>query len=148
MRSITAIAAILLGCIAAASTASAQDRAARAKIPFGFYVSDRWVPAGTYTLTSESGSPNIITIRNADSTVSLLSAGHSKDQPSRPNALVFKKYGDQYFLHEISCSACGMNVEFSGSRRERLAPVREAMMVPATNVYLALTQDMRRSHLH
>ena len=39
--------------------------------------------------------------------------------------LVFTKYGDQYFLHEILCSACGMNVALPSSKHEKLARARQ-----------------------
>jgi hypothetical protein len=138
MKPITAIASILFASLAAAGIASAQDHAAKANIPFGFYVADKWVPGGTYMLTSDSRSPNIVAIRNAEGKVALLSIGHTEDKQSRPSTLAFKKYGDQYFLHEISCSPCRMNVGFPDSKREKLAQTREASVAPATDVYLAL----------
>ena len=139
MKKITAIAAILLASLAAAGSASAQDHAAKANIPFGFYVENKWVPAGTYTLTSDTRSPDVIVIRNANSTVSLLSVGHQQDKAPGSNVLVFTRYGDKYFLHEILCSRCGMNEAFSDSKREKLARAQEAASIePPSTVYLAL----------
>lgn len=138
MKRITTIALCLLASLVAAGTASAQDHAAKATIPFGFNVGNTWLPAGTYTMTSDSQSPNVISIRNADNKISLLSVGQAADRRPDSRSLVFKKYGDQYFLHEIRCSACRMNVAFSGSKRERLAQKREASAAPPTDIYLAL----------
>lgn len=140
MKRITviAIAVCLLASLAAAGSASAQDHAARANVPFGFNVGNTWLPAGTYTLTSDSLSPNVIAIRSGDRKIALLSVARPSGQRSDTSKLVFKKYGDQYFLHEIACTNCGMNVEFSGSKREREAQTREASLPSATDVYLAL----------
>jgi hypothetical protein len=134
------LAVCLLAGFAAAGTAAAQDHAARATVPFNFNVGDRWVPAGTYLMTSDMRDPNLILIRSEDGRIALLSVTHS-DDGRRLNAgrLVFTKYGDQYFLHEILCSLCRMNVAFPGSKHEKLERIRfEAGLLSPTDVYLAL----------
>jgi hypothetical protein len=139
MKRIIAIAACLLASLAAAGTASAQDHAAKANIPFGFYVGNTWLPAGTYTLTSDAGNPAEIFIHNGDGKVSMLTLGHADDnQPAGTHKLVFKKYGDQYFLHEVLCSSCRMNIAFSESKREKKAEKLEATNEAPKDVYLAL----------
>jgi len=138
MKKFTAIAAILLASLSTAATASAQDHAAKANIPFGFYVANKWVPAGVYTLTSDNRSPDVITFRNANSSVALMSLGHKVDREPGRSSLRFKKIGDQYFLHEILCSACRMNVGFTPSKREKEAGKNEARTAPPSDIYLAL----------
>jgi len=138
MKKITAIATILLASLATAGSASAQDHAAKAKIPFGFYVENKWVPAGTYTLASDSISPDIVVIRNGDSTVSMLSIGRPEDPHSGTNALVFAKIGDKYFLHEIRCASSHMNLAFPDTKREKEARAQEASVNAPSTVYLAL----------
>ena len=137
---VIAVTVCLLASFAAASTASAQDHVARATVPFGFNVGDRWVPAGTYVITSNEESPNIISLRSKDNKITLMSLTRPDDERSNGGKLVFTKYGDQYFLHEILCSACGMNVAFLGSKHERIA--REHLQADgfsnASEVYLAL----------
>jgi len=138
MKRITTIALCLLASLVAAGSASAQDNAARAAVPFGFYAGNTWLPAGTYTLSSESNSPDVIFIRSADNKVALMDVGHPADPQSGAHTLVFKKYGDKYFLHEIRCTACRMNIAFSDSKREKAAKIQEASVAPPSNVYLAL----------
>jgi hypothetical protein len=138
MKKMTAIAAILLASLAAVGTASAQDHATKASVPFGFYVGNSWVPAGSYTLTASSLSPNAIAIRNNKTSVSMINLGHQTEKQAGPNVLVFKKYGDQYFLHEIRCASGNMNVGFSTSKREKQAQTNEASLAPATDIYLAM----------
>ena len=136
MKKITTIAAILLASLAAAGSASAQDHSAKANIPFGFYVDSKWVPAGTYTMTSDSKSPEVIAIRNENSSVALLNVGHAVDRQTGKNTLVFRKYGEKYFLGEILCA--NMNVGFSPSKRENAVQTQEASMGAPTQIYLAL----------
>ena len=138
MKKLTAIAAILLASLAAVGTASAQDHAAKATIPFGFYADNTWVPAGTYLLTSSVLSPNVVSIRNATTSVSLLDMGHQTDKQAGKNVLVFKKYGEQYFLHEIRCASSNMSVGFDPSKREKQARTSEAQLGQPTDIYLAM----------
>jgi hypothetical protein len=134
-----AIAVCLLAGFAIAGTASAQDHAARATVPFNFNVGDKWVPAGTYIITSDTTYPEEIFIRSEDRKVVLLSLAHSDDRRSGAGKLVFTKYGDQYFLHEVLCSVCGMNIAFPGSKHEKLVRTRwEAGLLSPSDVYLAL----------
>ena len=57
MKRITSIALCVLASLAAAGSASAQDHAVKATVPFGFYVGNKWLPSGTYELTSDSEAP-------------------------------------------------------------------------------------------
>jgi hypothetical protein len=133
------IAVFLLASLAATGTAAAQDHAARATVPFNFNVGDKYVPAGTYLITSNMSNPEIIFIRSEDGKIALLSEAHSDGRRSNAGKLVFTKYGDQYFLHEILCSVCGMNDEFPGSKHEKLVRTRfEAGLLTPADVYLAL----------
>ncbi len=138
MKQFTAIAAILLASLATAGSASAQDHAAKASVPFGFYVDNTWVPAGSYILTSSSLSPNVVAIRNQKTSISLLNLGHQTDKQAGSNVLVFKKYGDQYFLHEIRCASGNMHVGFDASKREKQARTNEATLGQPTDIYLAM----------
>jgi hypothetical protein len=42
--------------------------------------------------------------------------------------VVFTKYGNQYFLHEVLCGALSMNVEIPKSRLEKRARIQEAQL--------------------
>lgn len=138
MKQITAIAVCLLASLAAAGTASAQDHAAKATVPFGFNVGSTYLPAGDYTMTSDAGNRGAIAILNADKKVVLLSLVRDADPAPGAHTLVFKKIGGQYFLHEIECSSCRMNVDFNTSKKEKQAQTREASAGTATDIYLAL----------
>ena len=142
MKSITvvAFAVCLLASFAVVGTVSAQDHAARATVPFGFNAGDKWVPAGTYTITSTSETQsNVISIRDKDGSIALWSLVQPDSRRLNADKLVFTKYGDQYFLHEILCSSCGMNVVLPGSKHERIVRKRlEAGLSNSSDVYLAL----------
>ena len=139
MKRITSVALCVLASLAAVGGASAQDHAAKASIPFGFYVGNKWLPSGTYEMTSDSRDPNVINIRNADGSLQILSLAESDDHRSKTGTMVFRKYGDQYFLHEILSSSGHMNVSFPNSKREKSAQEHKQATISApSNVYLAL----------
>ena len=137
-----AVAMFLLASLAGAGKVAAQDRSARATVPFDFNVGNRWVPAGTYTLSSDMTNPKLVFIRSQDGKTSLLSITQAEDSKSDTNKLVFVKYGDQYFLHEIQCPGCGMTVAFPNSKHERIARTRlEAGLASPSELYLALSTN-------
>ena len=138
MKQIVVVALCLVCIFGVLGSASAQDHGARATVPFGFYVANTWVPAGTYTLSSDSLSPNVIVIRAKDRKFAMFSLTQPDGEHSTSDVLRFAKIGDQYFLHEILCSTCRMNVQFPGSKREKQARIREASIVKAPDVVVAL----------
>ena len=140
MKRITAIAVCFLASLAAAGTASAQDHQTKAKIPFDFYVGNTWLPAGTYTMSSDAGKSDIVKINSADNRNYVVSLGLASETRAGSGELVFHKIGDQYFLHEILCSTGHMNVQLPTSRWEERAETREASVAPVSNVTLALLQ--------
>jgi hypothetical protein len=136
--SVSAIAVCLLASFAV-GTASAQDHAAKATIPFNFNVGDKWVPAGTYLMTSNISNPYVVSVHSEDGKITVLSVTQNDGRRLKADKLIFTKYGDQYFLHEILCSLCGINVAFPGSKHEKIVRTRfEAGLSSPTDVYLAL----------
>ena len=75
MKSVTAVAAILLASLVVKGSASAQDHAANANFPFAFYVENSWVPAGNVHHAFRLEPPEVVAIRNGNNTVSLLDLG-------------------------------------------------------------------------
>jgi len=138
MKQITSIAAILLASLAAVGSASAQNHLTIANVPFGFYVDSKWVPSGTYIMSADLKNPEIITIRNENGSVALMNVGSNVDRQPGKNVVVFRKYGDKYFLGEILSTKGAVHVGFSPSKREKAARTEEASTSAPTQIYLAL----------
>ena len=109
-----------------AGLGGAQAQTATAKIPFDFVASGRTLPAGTYTLHRA--------LPNNDQTLAIFDGrGHgvvagasNLDWQQTGDKLVFRKYGEQYFLADIY-SASGrlhFNPSRSESKLERSAEVQ------------------------
>ena len=127
MKRITAIALFALATLVAGS-AMAQEHAVKANVPFDFTVGNAHVPAGTYTISSTS-TPAMVELRNASGKVHIFGAAYASGKQPSSNKLVFDKYGDRYFLHEIRCSTADtMNVDLPVSKSEKWAQKQEASL--------------------
>jgi hypothetical protein len=136
MKRITSIALFALVSFVTIGSISAQERAVKATVPFDFTVGGKLVPAGTYTISSDS--PNRILIRNGDRHVAIFSTAYADGKQSETGKLVFNKYGNQYFLSEVLCSSVDMSLEIPTSKAEKRARVQEASIHNDSQVYVAL----------
>jgi hypothetical protein len=134
MKRIIAIALFAASSLAAAGNLSAQDHMVKANIPFDFTVSGKVLPAGTYTISSLS--PSAIQVRNANGHVAELSIVRDDDKRSTTPVLVFNRYGNQYFLHEI-LAANALNVAVPRSKREQRR-LQEATLRESNQTLVAL----------
>jgi hypothetical protein len=136
MKKSIAIAVCVLASLAAV-TASAQDHATRATIPFAFYVGNTWLPAGQYIVTSDAGS-SIVTVRNLNKSISAMRMAGSAEQPASDNEMVFDRCGDKLFLRDVLSASGGLRVELPVSKAEKYAEEHQASAGTPTTVYLAL----------
>ena len=139
IMSITSIALFALVSLVTVGSISAQDRAVKATVPFDFTVGNTLLPAGSYTIAAED--TGVIKIRNTDGRIVLLSTTTPDGKEAKTGELVFNKYGDQYFLHEILCTSADMNMAVPASKQENRARVQEASLSHnGQQVYLALNR--------
>ncbi|MFN2482828.1 MAG: hypothetical protein ABR554_15335 [Pyrinomonadaceae bacterium] len=120
-RVIGVVAALALSC--AVREARAQSPVSlRADIPFDFYLGDKKLPAGTYTLTRLLDDSNrVLVLRDSEAkkatigTTERVEGGKAKRRP----ALVFHRYGDQYILKQVWAAGEREVYEFGRGGRER-----------------------------
>jgi hypothetical protein len=134
MKRIFAIALFAASSLAAAGNLSAQEHMVKANIPFDFTVNNNVLPAGTYTISSLS--PSAVQVRNVNGHVAELSLVQNDDKRSTTPVLVFQRYGNQYFLHEI-LAANAMNVAVPRSKREQRR-LQEAKLQESNQTLIAL----------
>ena len=74
-----------------------------AQVPFEFMVANKIVPAGEYVVQAFTMDGNTLVIRNTEAKVGLVSTSSQTEgkQDASHYALVFKHYGDRYFLSGI-----------------------------------------------
>ena len=134
MKRIIAIALFAASSLAAAGNLSAQDHMVKANIPFDFTVNNNVLPAGTYTISSLS--PSAVQVRNVNGHVAEMSLVQNDDKRSKTPVLVFQRYGNQYFLHEI-LAANALNVAVAPSKREQRR-LQEAKLQESNQTLIAL----------
>jgi hypothetical protein len=111
--------------IAASVSANAQSLNYRltANIPFDFSVGGQKLPAGKYWINraQPSNGDLVIQIRSMDghSNATRLTIPKSGFDPVQTSALVFNRYGDEYFLSEIWVAGGVTGRELTKSRAER-----------------------------
>jgi hypothetical protein len=93
---------------------------AKANVPFAFNIGAKQLPAGTYEIRVLSQSPNLIMIRNPETTAAALSIARSEGPRDTESKLVFDRIGTQYFLTEVwkGSGTAGMIVPTSKHEQE------------------------------
>jgi hypothetical protein len=102
-----------------------------AQVPFEFMVANKTVPAGEYVVQAFTMDGNTLVIRNAEAKVGLVSTSSQTEgkQEASHYALVFRHYGDRYFLSGIKLEGSKITYRLPESKVE--AELR-AQKAPAT----------------
>ncbi|HXJ96279.1 MAG TPA: hypothetical protein VMT20_25870 [Terriglobia bacterium] len=102
-KTFSLLAALVLTFVGGAASAFAQGSIVKAHVPFAFTVSTSTLSAGDYTFTRLS--QNTWTIRNDDTkqAIAMAATANGTNQDANPATLMFKEYGDSYFLSEVRC---------------------------------------------
>ena len=110
--------------VGAVATASAQlpGTGMSAQIPFAFIVGDQTLPAGMYELRRIGDDPYLLYIQNVDDrreVAIFFTTRVDEVNLIRQSALVFHRYGDVYFLAQITSRYEGIARELQRSEQER-----------------------------
>ena len=92
-------------------------------IPFDFYVSGKTLPAGQYRVgRSTQSSAEGLVLRGTDrrAGVFALTRGIQTVEIQQQTKLIFRRYGDRYFLGEVWISGRSTARELPSSPKERL----------------------------
>jgi hypothetical protein len=132
MKSITAI-AFLAATLISMNSVCAHGQAAEFNVPFDFTVSHQVLPAGTYRVSY--ATRNDILIRSEDGRFNAISLTFSTDgQSTGGGQVVFTRYGNRYFLHQVLFSNADMNAELPISRLEQRVRLQRAQLPKSETV--------------
>ena len=140
MKSLLAIAILVATVCMTNPNASAQEHGVQATVPFSFNFGSSHLAAGTYILNRTTES-HILSIRNVESGTGVLALTMPiESADNNRSSLVFHKYGNQYFLSEVRCASCSMNVHMPQTKEEKRArvQVQEAGLFPSDPILIAL----------
>jgi len=91
-----------------------------AQVPFEFMVANKTVPAGEYFVEAFTMDGNTLVIRNTEAKVAVVSRSSQSEgkQDASNYALVFKHYGDRYFLSGIKLEGSKITYRLPESKVE------------------------------
>jgi hypothetical protein len=121
--------------------ASAQNYQVKVNVPFSFTVGTSTMPAGSYTIKSDSSSRNLVYLTNwGENTKSMALGITEQGNPNETGKLVFHRVSDQYFLSDIRCAGASMNIHFPVTKEEKRAraQIQTAGLRANDNVLIAL----------
>jgi hypothetical protein len=138
--------ALSLGSIASTPFASAQGlntTAAEVNIPFAFQTTTHTLPAGKYRIVQESR--NVIWLQGSSTGAFAVTYDAVASKAPTHGSVVFNKYGDKYYLHEIWTAGNTVGLECPKSRAEKESKSQLAKNAEApSSVELALNYVPKR----
>ena len=116
---ILAVAMIALSGAAVAQTLASNARLVT-QVPFEFVVDNHIVQPGEWTVQSATMGGEMLAIHNSDAKLNFYSTFSRDDirEPASSYALVFKQYGDQYFLTGIELAGSKVMYRLPESKAE------------------------------
>ena len=125
---------LVVALVATIGFAQSRDRA---DVPFAFSVGDKVLAQGSYTLSEVSD--HVIQIRNnATNACVTIVAQRKESKKAQAARLVFREYGDSYFLAEAWTGAGGDGIEFPARNQEKETRTASARTGGVTDVVIAL----------
>ena len=121
-----------------ASHAQATGAFARVNVPFAFETAGAHYPAGVYTIAM--ATPSILMIRGAsNSGLAMVKAVEDNGQPAKRGVAVFHRYGNRYFINEISVTGESRHLHLQPSKAEKQMEIAASKPAPE-NLEVALIE--------
>ena len=137
-RSTLPIAVLALLSCCPPSRAQAEGQSIRVNVPFEFEVGSTHMRAGLYNLNMLTG--HLLNVRSTSTSVLSLAFWAQGKRPTQTPKIVFRKYGDRYFLRELWPTVGTNHFECTESQAEKQLKISElaANNAKAPDVALAL----------
>lgn len=115
------VAAISFLFVLSAVSAFAQSPVFKANIPFDFQVNGKTLAAGQYVITEPTSPHGTITIRGGQklSTAVAIYQNVEAKKPANATQLVFRRYGNEYFLAQMQVNRQTGAMELPVTKAER-----------------------------
>lgn len=122
MNRIATLALFLAAVVTMAGSVAAKASVTGVNVPFNFAVNGTFLPAGHYTLGSDSAHPEILIVRDEKNNVRAMDVGmNGTGETGKPAKLVFHKVAGQYFLREVHLASNSAGLLLSQSKMEKKA---------------------------
>ena len=120
------------------------------RTPFSFYVGDRGMPAGSYTVSKLEPFGNVLRIQDADASHSvfvLYNSTHSIG-PVAQGEVTFNRYGDAYYISRLTVTGEDAGMEILRSKaEERTALAEQGKLSTASVALLPVVPGFTRADL-
>jgi hypothetical protein len=139
-RAIYLVAALAIGLSTTATQAQYQEERVQFNAPFAFEYGSQHLPAGRYTVSRES--PAITLLRGKSVNVMAMTQTTSDLEPAGRGKIVFRKYGQRYFLSQVWIPGKSSHLTFDQKKAMRKLEVAARGAEPTT-VEVALLEKPR-----
>ena len=95
------IGVLAIGAFASASPAVAQEPAVQVTVPFAFQNGSQLLPAGTYRIDLNSQHVMILRGTAPDAAGVAMTLPEQRSKEIAKGKVVFQRYGDHYYIHEV-----------------------------------------------
>ena len=103
-----------------ATTANGQDNPrVKANVPFEFIVGDKTLPAGEYVIRAASIGSDALAIQGTESNHKAFRLANTTRRADKSAALVFRRYGESFFLSQIWLGGDRQGRQLLKSRQQR-----------------------------
>jgi hypothetical protein len=116
---------------------------AKVNVPFAFETGSKHYTAGVYTIRMDSA--HTLQIRGISDSGLAMTSVEDNGQPEQKGVAVFHKYGDQYFLSQISVAGSSRRINLPRSRQESKLQIAQSKTA-AQNVQVAVLQGSLAAH--
>lgn len=109
---------------------------AKVNVPFSFESGSRHYAAGVYTIRMEN--QHTLLIKGVSESGVAMTSVEDNGQPAQKGVAVFQRYGNQYFLSEISVAGKSRRIHLRPAKPETQSQVGQDTTAP-TSVEIALS---------
>jgi hypothetical protein len=134
--------ALAIGVVSSSPAFAQGSSGVKADIPFAFQVGSTVLPAGTYIITRQSEDIMLLRGSGSHSTALAMVLPQTANRAPKVGKITFNKYGDRYFLHEVSSSASTTAWDCTTSKQEK-ALIRELKNQHPTEVAVNVVPNLR-----
>ena len=128
------LAVLLIALCAVSANAQSITHTMKGNVPFNFYVADKVLPQGEYTV-STVGTAGMVVIAGPHGSTFLFTHGALSSAEKNANELVFHRVNNEYFLVSIWAAGDLLGYELPRSRHEKELVAQAGK--PAETVLLA-----------
>lgn len=97
---------------------AALHKKVTANVPFDFMVNGKTLPAGQYTIEPSAANGNTLLIRNREAQQGVIVIAQVCEVGDAKSQLVFRRYGNQYFLAKVIGQTSANELMKSKAERE------------------------------